>query len=251
MKKYTLILSVFIFAFMLFGFNLNSANAMPNQGPSLNLNASDCVITSTLRMGSTGNEVACLQAHLGLTADGKFGRKTKAAVVAWQKSKGVKADGILGAKSRNILLGTNTSVVANTLNVKTYSSSKYGFSIEYPATAQIYDVDMTGGRNISFQNTPQNIFMVEVTNQICNDFDSGAVTSNVNINGIDFIKGDVSRYLSGMNSATSATEYCVVKNGTSYKLIPRITYEKGNQIDVNNDTVLNKMLSTFKFLTTN
>lgn len=59
-----------------------------------------CTITTTLRVGSRGAQVACLQAALGLTADGAFGPKTKAAVIAWQKSKGLVADGIFGAKSR-------------------------------------------------------------------------------------------------------------------------------------------------------
>ena len=47
--------------------------------------AADCSITSTLRLGSKGAQVVCLQTALGgLTADGNFGPKTKAAVVAWQ-----------------------------------------------------------------------------------------------------------------------------------------------------------------------
>jgi len=50
--------------------------------------AADCSITSTLRLGSKGTQVACLQTALGgLTADGNFGAKTKAAVVAWQAKK--------------------------------------------------------------------------------------------------------------------------------------------------------------------
>jgi peptidoglycan hydrolase-like protein with peptidoglycan-binding domain len=37
-----------------------------------------------------------LQNKLGITADGDFGPKTKAAVVAFQKSRGLAADGIVG-----------------------------------------------------------------------------------------------------------------------------------------------------------
>src|SRR3989344_5380831 len=61
--------------------------------------AADCSITSTLRVGSKGDQVKCLQAAVGVTADGSFGPKTKAAVVAWQASVGLVADGVFGPKS--------------------------------------------------------------------------------------------------------------------------------------------------------
>ncbi len=67
--------------------------------------AADCSITTTLRQGSTGDQVKCLQAIVGATADGKFGPKTKAAVIAWQSSVGLVADGIVGAKSRAVISG--------------------------------------------------------------------------------------------------------------------------------------------------
>ncbi len=62
--------------------------------------AETCTITKTLRVGSKGAEVKCLQAVVGVTADGSFGPKTKAAVVAWQANAGLVADGIFGSKSR-------------------------------------------------------------------------------------------------------------------------------------------------------
>jgi len=62
--------------------------------------SADCSIVSTLRVGSKGDQVKCLQDGLGgLTSDGNFGPKTKAAVVAWQASKGLVADGVFGPKS--------------------------------------------------------------------------------------------------------------------------------------------------------
>ncbi|MEI6222588.1 MAG: peptidoglycan-binding domain-containing protein [bacterium] len=66
--------------------------------------AADCTITSTLKVGSKGTQVVCLQKGLGLTADGSFGPKTKVGVVAWQKVKGLVADGIFGAKSRAVFV---------------------------------------------------------------------------------------------------------------------------------------------------
>ncbi|TSC78084.1 MAG: cell wall surface anchor family protein [Parcubacteria group bacterium Gr01-1014_24] len=62
--------------------------------------AADCTITSTLRVGSKGEQVKCLQTAVGATADGKFGPKTKAAVMAWQSDAGLAADGVFGPKSR-------------------------------------------------------------------------------------------------------------------------------------------------------
>ncbi len=64
--------------------------------------ASTCTISTTLRVGSRGSQVACLQASLdnGIVADGIFGPKTKARVMAWQASVGLVADGIFGPKSR-------------------------------------------------------------------------------------------------------------------------------------------------------
>jgi peptidoglycan hydrolase-like protein with peptidoglycan-binding domain len=67
--------------------------------------AASCSITTTLRVGSRGAEVKCLQSELGLTADGSFGPKTKAAVIAFQVSKGLTADGVFGAKSRAAWMG--------------------------------------------------------------------------------------------------------------------------------------------------
>ena len=57
-------------------------------------------MTNTLKLWSKGDEVKCLQSFLGITADGNFGPKTKAKVVAFQKYNGLKADGIFGVKSR-------------------------------------------------------------------------------------------------------------------------------------------------------
>ncbi len=74
--------------------------------------AADCTIVSTLRVGSVGAEVSCLQASLGVSADGKFGPMTAAAVKAWQASKGLAADGVFGAMSRAAMSGSTTVLPA-------------------------------------------------------------------------------------------------------------------------------------------
>ncbi|OGI74785.1 hypothetical protein A2740_00405 [Candidatus Nomurabacteria bacterium RIFCSPHIGHO2_01_FULL_43_16] len=72
--------------------------------------SADCSITSTLRAGSTGVEVQCLQSIVGASADGKFGPMTKASVMAWQASHGLVADGVVGPLTRAALAGAGVSV---------------------------------------------------------------------------------------------------------------------------------------------
>ena len=54
---------------------------------------------TTLRKGSTGDEVMKLQQLLGITADGIFGKNTERAVMDFQKRNGLVADGIVGPKT--------------------------------------------------------------------------------------------------------------------------------------------------------
>ena len=75
--------------------------------PTAEVAAANCSITATLRLGSKGAQVQCLQTALGLTADGSFGPKTQAAVIAFQKNAGLTADGVFGAKSRAQWMANN------------------------------------------------------------------------------------------------------------------------------------------------
>ena len=53
-------------------------------------------ISKTLQLGSTGDDVKILQQALHIIVDGNFGPVTKAAVIAFQKSRGLVQDGIVG-----------------------------------------------------------------------------------------------------------------------------------------------------------
>ncbi|MBY0376545.1 peptidoglycan-binding protein [Patescibacteria group bacterium] len=68
--------------------------------------SADCTITPTLRVGSTGASVSCMQAKVGATADGKFGPMTKTAVMAWQAGHGLSADGVVGPMTAAAMNGT-------------------------------------------------------------------------------------------------------------------------------------------------
>lgn len=60
-----------------------------------------------LKHGSKGSQVAELQRLLKLADDGIFGDDTKEAVIKFQKSKGLKVDGIVGSKTWGKLLSNN------------------------------------------------------------------------------------------------------------------------------------------------
>lgn len=53
-------------------------------------------ILPTLRRGNSGEEVRLVQRSLGIAADGAFGPQTHAAVVAFQKSRSLLPDGVVG-----------------------------------------------------------------------------------------------------------------------------------------------------------
>ena len=95
-----------------------------------------CSITSTLRVGSRGDQVKCLQEAVGATADGVFGPKTKAAVVAWQSSVGLVADGVFGPKSNAAWSGGSVG-----MTYPAGCTSGTGFS---PTTGQPCTGSMTG-----------------------------------------------------------------------------------------------------------
>ena len=81
---------------------------------------SSSALVSTLRYGSEGAEVTTLQnrlialGYLAGSADGKFGRDTKAAVIAFQKANQLDADGVVGADTSSRLYASN--VVSNTVS---------------------------------------------------------------------------------------------------------------------------------------
>lgn len=67
---------------------------------------------TTLKYGSTGDEVKKLQEKLGFTGNavtGNYGAKTQAAVEEYQRSNGLTVDGIAGEQTLGKLYGTSTA----------------------------------------------------------------------------------------------------------------------------------------------
>jgi N-acetylmuramoyl-L-alanine amidase len=72
---------------------------------------------TTLKLGSRGTEVKTLQGKLHLIADGIFGEITEDAVKDFQRSKGLRADGIVGAQTWAALGASTTTRTINEIIV--------------------------------------------------------------------------------------------------------------------------------------
>jgi hypothetical protein len=112
--KSKFLLGVMVVAIMVVGFAAVSVNSA----------SADCTIINTLRVGSVGDEVKCLQGKVGATQDGKFGPMTAASVKAFQASKGLSPDGVVGPLTRAALMGAPTgNFPAGCTSASGYSST--------------------------------------------------------------------------------------------------------------------------------
>ena len=68
----------------------------------------------TVQSGSKGDAVRAAQYRLAVTVDGVFGSDTKSAVVNFQKSKGLSADGVVGPNTWAALVGGSVSCASGT-----------------------------------------------------------------------------------------------------------------------------------------
>jgi peptidoglycan hydrolase-like protein with peptidoglycan-binding domain len=77
-----------------------SPAAAPVAAPALATGAIPAAqISRGIRQGATGPSVSIIQRVVGATADGIFGRNTRAAIVAFQRAHGLVADGIVGPQT--------------------------------------------------------------------------------------------------------------------------------------------------------
>lgn len=97
-----------------------------------------CIITSvsSLKVGSKGIEVECLQKKVGVVADGSFGPLTKTAVITFQSNNRLFPDGIVGSLTRAVL--NKVAVVGG--NYSAGCTSALGYS---PTTGTKCDIIST------------------------------------------------------------------------------------------------------------
>ena len=110
---------------LLFSLNALPSGATPTPAPTTE---SGITVTTTLRKGDGGDEVAVLQEtlialnYLSGTADGNYGEKTAAAVRAFQKANGLTQDGTAGPETLTLLY-SGTATAASTATPRPTSTA--------------------------------------------------------------------------------------------------------------------------------
>jgi hypothetical protein len=149
--------------------------------------------------------------------------------------------------------------------LKLYADDLYNFSLDIPASIEPSETNFNGAVNISFtlstsseETKSFNIHIITPDwarvfpgrSYGCGYFqEPGDTLSRQMINGIPFVRDDVSSHHRGVASSASIVSYCVEKDGFVYDLAPTIT-SSGRPSDVSTDQALNHVLSTFRFLRT-
>lgn len=85
-----------------------TTGTLPAAAPPVVAVPGPLAITDTLRLHATGEEVSALQQRLqqlgfAVVVDGSFGLETRQAVIAFQEGRGLDADGVVGALTRQAL----------------------------------------------------------------------------------------------------------------------------------------------------
>lgn len=121
---------------------------------------------ATLKQGSQGDLVKTVQqklirwGYLKGTADGIFGAKTKAAVIAFQKNNGLTADGVIGTRTAQALgislsSSTSSSSTTSSTDLNLLARVVYGEARGEPYTGQVAvaAVVLNRVRSSSFPNS--------------------------------------------------------------------------------------------------
>lgn len=151
--------------------------------------SADCTISATLRVGSKGADVMCLQTLVGAKADGSFGPMTKASVMAYQSSHALVADGVVGPKTIAVLMAGG----AMSGNFPAGCTSASGFS---PTTG----VPCTSGPSTGLMAgcTSSTTGFSVTTGKPCNGGSTGGTTVVVNSTAAGNISSD--SILGGFNN---------------------------------------------------
>lgn len=110
-----------------------------------------------LKKGSRGQEVKALQGALHLfPQDGIFGQKTEDAVIAFQKSRGLVADGIVGSKTWTLLFSQdNDGLIITKGYINTHITALRNRSVKYIAIH--YTAGSTSKKGAAFST--RNVFL--------------------------------------------------------------------------------------------
>ncbi|MDD2731967.1 MAG: hypothetical protein PHI53_02095 [Candidatus Pacebacteria bacterium] len=139
---------------------------------------------------------------------------------------------------------TSNTEIDQTSDWKTYTNVNYRFSIEYLIGTQIKELD----KSISFIFADgQRQLNIEVVtgaqSDECYKTAWSADAQDISLGGITF-KG----IGCGLKCEPyDEVQYCAIRDGIAYKLFPKIIYKPDERNFVEQDNVLNQMLSTFKF----
>jgi hypothetical protein len=91
--------------------SIGSGAAVATESDSTQQTQSSQSHASSLRLGSTGSAVKAVQRRLKVSVTGYYGRQTEAAVKRFQRSRGLKVDGIVGpatARALGVKLGRSS-----------------------------------------------------------------------------------------------------------------------------------------------
>lgn len=99
-----------------------------------------------IKLGSRGEDVKILQKYLGLNPDGIFGPNTEIKVKAWQLSKGLVGDGIIGPKSWEIIFPNSSLTTTTNLQDIGISQGMINFICQYET-----------GKKFGYQMTPKDL----------------------------------------------------------------------------------------------
>lgn len=103
----------------------STASAAPVTAPTVT-KAKAKAFTGVVKVGSRGSTVKAVQRKVGVTADGVFGPRTKAAVKRWQKRNGLVADGVVGPRTGTKMGLRSSAASKKTTNRTTKVASRSG-----------------------------------------------------------------------------------------------------------------------------